>query len=99
MVVVLYTLIVMAPNFAFLAALSLTVILILARMLMSDAPWAPLAGVALSSTMILLGSAMTSLGNDGDDMFIDRMGELGAAALYTVAALYVFEALLPGKRR
>lgn len=91
--VVLYTLLVMAPNFAFMAALSLTVILIFARLMTSGAPWAALAGTALSSTMILLGSAIGSSGDDGTDMFIDRLGELGAAALYSVAALYVLETL------
>ncbi len=92
----LYTLIAMAPNFAFMAVLVLAVMLGLARMILSGKPWAPLAGLALSSTMILLGSAMGSFTDDGGAMFIDRMGELGAAALYAVAALYALEALLPG---
>ena len=95
----LYTLIVMAPNFVFMAVLVLLVMLQLSRLALSDKPWAPLAGAALSSTMILLGSAMGSYTDDGGDMFLDRMGELGAAALYAVAALYVFEALWPSTRR
>ncbi len=48
--VVLYTLLVMAPNFAFMTALSLTVILIFARLMTSGTPRATLAGFALSST-------------------------------------------------
>lgn len=97
--VVLYYLIVMAPNFAFMTALSLTVVLVFSRLIMSDAPWAQLAGIALSSTLILLGSAMSSQGDDSGDMFIDRLGELGVAALYAVAALYVLDGLAPEKRQ
>ena len=93
----LYSLLVMAPSFAFLAALSLTIMLVFARLITSGAPWAPLAGFALSSTLILLGSAMSSLGDNGGDMFIDRLGELGAAALYAVAAMYVLQTYFPGK--
>lgn len=95
---ILYTLIVMAPNFAFMTALSLTVILIFARMIMSGAPWAPLAGAALSSMLIILGSAMGSFGDDSGNTFIDRLGEIGAAALYAVAALYLLDAFFPEKR-
>ena len=91
--VMLYTLLVMAPNFVFLATLSLTVILIFAHLMTSGKPWATLAGFALSSTLILLGSAIASSGDDGGDKFIDRLGELAAAALYAVAAMYVLEAL------
>ena len=94
----LYSLLVMAPNFLFMATLSLTAILILSRMIMSEVRWAPLAGVALSSTMILLGSAITSFNNGGGDMFVDRMGELGAAAVYTVVVLYVLEAFFPERQ-
>lgn len=93
--VVLYTLVVMAPNFLFMAVLVLLVMLLLSRLIMSGKPWAPLAGLALSSTMILFGSAMGSSTDGGGAMFIDRMGELGAAALYAVAALYVLEAIWP----
>ena len=95
--VILYTLLVMAPNFAFMAALSLTVILIFARLITSGASWASLAGLALSSTLILLGSAMTSSGDSSGDMLIDRLGELGVAALYAVGALYVLDRLFPGR--
>jgi len=92
---VAYTLLVMAPNFLFLSALSLTVMLIFSRLIMSGKPWAPLAGFALSLTLILLGSAITSFGDDGGDKFTDRLGELGAAAVYAVAALYALEAFFP----
>jgi len=91
----LYTLLVMVPNFAFLATLSLTVMLIFSRLIMSGARWAPLAGLALSSTLILLGSAMGSFDDGGGAKFTDRLGELGAAAVYSVVALYFLESLFP----
>jgi hypothetical protein len=94
----MYSLLVMAPNFLFMATLSLTVILIFSRMIMSGVRWAPLAGAALSSTMILLGSAITSFDDGGGDMFADRLGELGAAAIYTVVVLYVLEAFFPQRQ-
>lgn len=94
----MYSLLVMAPNFLFMATLSLTVILIISRMIMSGVRWAPLAGVALSSTMILLGSAIGSFNDAGGDKFSDRLGELGAAAIYAVVALYVLEAFFPKRQ-
>jgi len=94
----MYSLLVMAPNFLFMATLSLTVILIFSRMITSVAKWAPLAGVALSSTMILLGSAIGSFNDAGGDKFSDRLGELGAAAIYAVVALYVLEAFFPKRQ-
>lgn len=93
----LYTLLAMATNFVFLMVLSLTVMLIFARMIMSEAPWAPLASTALSSMLIIFGSAMGSFDDGSGNMFIDRMGEIGVAALYTITSLYVLEAFLPEK--
>ena len=42
----MYQLTLMTPHFPFVAMLVLTVNLVLARMITSDAPWAPLAGFA-----------------------------------------------------
>lgn len=92
---VMYTLLVMAPSFMFLSTFSLTVILIFARLMTTGKPSAQIAGFALSSMLILLGSAISSPFDSGGDMFTDRLGELGAAALYTIAAMYVLETLFP----
>jgi hypothetical protein len=96
----LYELVVMAPNFLFMAMLSLAVILALARVMTADTPMAPLAGAALSVLLILYGGAMTSLGQDSDAefKFIDRLGEIGMAAIYAVVALAVLEAFRPAQR-
>ena len=91
----MYELTVMTPHFLFVAALVMTVNLILARMITSDAPWAPLAGFALSVVMILYGESIIPFSDAGGANFADRMGELGMAAIYAVAALYVLDAYFP----
>jgi len=92
---VMYELTVMTPHFLFVAALVMTVILILARMITSDAPRAPLAGFALSVVMILYGESIIPFSDEGGANFADRLGELGMAAIYVVAALYVLDAYFP----
>jgi hypothetical protein len=96
--VVMYQLTLMTPHFPFVAALVLTVTLILARMITSDAPWAPLAGFALSVVMILYGESIIPFSDDGGSNFGDRLGELGMAAIYAVGALYVLDAYFPARR-
>jgi len=95
--VVMYQLTLMTPHFPFVAALVLTVTLILARMITSDAPWAPLAGFALSVVMILYGESIIPFSDDGGSNFGDRLGELGMAAIYAVGALYVLDAYFPAR--
>ena len=95
--VVMYQLTLMTPHFPFVAALVLTVNLILARMITSDAPWAPLAGFALSVVMILYGESIIPFSDDGGSNFGDRLGELGMAAIYAVGALYVLDAYFPAR--
>ena len=94
---VLYNLIAMAPNFLFMAAISLTVILIFARAMTSQTRTAPLAAAALSVMFIILGGAMGPLEEYASYDVFDRLGEIGAAALYAVAALYVLEAFFPAE--
>ena len=91
----MYQLTLMTPHFPFVAALVLTVNLILARMITSDAPWAPLAGFALSVVMILYGESIIPFSDDGGSNFGDRLGELGMAAIYAVGGLYVLDAYFP----
>lgn len=93
--VVMYQLTLMTPHFPFVAALVLTVNLILARMITSEAPQAPLAGFALSVVMILYGESLIPFSDDGGSNFGDRLGELGMAAIYAVGGLYVLDAYFP----
>jgi len=48
--------------------------------------------------MILLGSAIGTFHDAGGDKFSDRLGELGAAAIYAVVALFVLEAFFPKRQ-
>lgn len=94
---IMYELTVMTPHFPFVVAMVMTVVLIFARMITSDASWAPLAGLALSVVMILYGESIIPFSNEGGANFADRLGELGMAAIYAVAGLYLLEALFPEK--
>ncbi len=78
---VMYQLTVMAPHFPFVATMTLAVVLVLARMITSDAPWAPLAGFALSVVMILYGESIIPFSDAGGANFADRLGELQAGRL------------------
>jgi hypothetical protein len=95
----LYELVVMAPNFLFMAALSLAVFLSLARVVTAETPTAPLAGAALSVILLVYGGAMTSSGEDSGAAsgFIDRLRDIGMAAIYSVTALAILEAFRPAK--
>jgi len=95
---VMYELTVMTPHVAFIAALVLTVNLILARMITSEASWAPLAGFVLSVLMILYGESIVPFSDAGGSNFMDRMGELGMAAIYAIAGLYVLDVYFPAKQ-
>jgi hypothetical protein len=97
--IMLYELVVMAPNFLFMAALSLAVFLSLARVMTAETPMAPLAGAALSVILFVYGGAMTSFGEDSGAAsgFTDRLGQIGMAAIYSVTALAVLEAFRPAK--
>ena len=94
----MYELTVMTPHFLFIVVLALTVNMVLARMITSSAPWAPLAGFALSVVMILYGESIIPFSDEGGSNFIDRMGELGMAALYAIAGLYVLDVYFPAKQ-
>jgi MFS family permease len=95
---ILYELIAMAPLFVFMAVLMLAVDLTFGRLMTSGTPKAPLAGAALSVMLLLLGGAMSPFDENASSGFFDRLGEIGAAAIYAVGALYVLEAVLPERR-
>jgi hypothetical protein len=86
-----YELLVIAPNFLFMTALVLAIMLAGARILASGGPYAPYAGSALNAMMILLGGAMVPLGGEVDAAFLDRMLGIGFAVLYIAAAYHLVE--------
>jgi len=86
-----YELVVIAPNFLFMAALVLTIMLAGAKILVSGGPYAPYAGSALNAIMVLFGGAMAPFGGDVDAEFLDRMLGIGFAVLYIAAAYRLVE--------
>jgi hypothetical protein len=92
----MYELVAMAPSFLFLAALSCAVLTGYARLVVSDRPWAPVAGFAMSLVTLLFGAAMGAHDADtGAENMAYRLFELGVAALYALAASFVLTAFRP----
>ena len=93
---VMFELTAMAPSFLFLAALTLPVMLVFARAVVSEAPWAPLAGFAMSVVLLIFGPAIGPYSSDtGAENMAYRLFELGIAAIYAAAAIFVLEAFRP----
>ncbi len=85
-----------APNFLFLTALTLPVMLVFARATVSEAPWAPLAGFAMSVVLLIFGPSIGPHEVDsGFENMAYRLFELGIAAIYAAAAIFVLEAFRP----
>lgn len=85
-----------APTFLFLAALTLSVMLVFARAVVSEAPWAPLAGFAMSVVLLVFGPSIGPSELDtGFENMTYRLFELGVAAIYAVVAIFVLEAFRP----
>ncbi len=100
--VVMYELTVAVPNFIFLATLTLPVMLVFARAVLSDAPWAPLASFSMSVVLLILGPSISpSIGpfetDSGFENMTYRLFELSIAALYAIITVFVFEAFIPAK--
>lgn len=93
---VMFELTAMAPTFLFLAALTLPVMLIFARAVVSEAPWAPLASFAMTVVLLLFGAAIGPHDPDtGAENMAYRLFELGIAAIYAAAATFILEAFRP----
>ncbi len=94
--VVMFELTAVAPNFLFLAALTLSVMLVFSRAVVSEAPWAPLASFAMSVVILIFGPAIGPFDSDtGAQNMVYRLFELGIAAIYSAAAIFVLEAFRP----
>lgn len=94
--VVMFELTAATPNFLFLAALTLPVMLVFSRAVVSEAPWAPLASFAMSVVLLIFGPAIGPFDSDtGAQNMVYRLFELGIAAIYSAAAIFVLEAFRP----
>ena len=95
-VVVMFVLTAAAPNFLFLTALTLPVMIVFARAVVSDAPWAPLASFAMSVVLLIFGPSIGPSDSDtGFENMAYRLFELGIAAMYAIAATFILEAFRP----
>lgn len=94
-----YELIVMAPTYPFMALLAAGLIAIHARLITSDAPWAPLAGTALNAMLVLLGGAMAPLDTSVEAQLSDRLIQIGAAVAYILVAFNIVDHFLPNRPR
>jgi len=92
-----YEILVIAPNYLFMAALMLTLLLAGAKILMSGGANAKYASTAMNAVMVLLGGAMVPFGDEVDTSFIDRMIGIGVAVLYIAAAYRLVESF-PARR-
>jgi hypothetical protein len=93
---VMFELTAMAPSFLFLAALTLPVMLVFARAVVSEAPWAPLANFAMTVVLLIFGPAIGPYDSDtGAENMAYRLFELGIAGIYAAAATFVLEAFRP----
>ncbi|OLQ72190.1 hypothetical protein BIT28_24520 [Photobacterium proteolyticum] len=94
--VVMFELTAAAPNFLFLVALTLPVMIVFARAVVSEAPWAPLASFAMSVVLLIFGPSISPYGSGtGFENLSYRLFELGIAAIYAVAATFVLETFRP----
>jgi hypothetical protein len=97
---VMFELTAMVPTFLFLAALTLPVMLVFSRAVVSEAPWAPLAGFAISVVLLLFGAAIGPSDPDtGAENMAYRLFELGIAAVYAAATTFALEAFRPAAPR
>lgn len=85
----------MTPYLPFIAAMVLALSLGLARLVTSDAPWAPFAGFGLSVLMILYGESIQPFDDSAGSNFTDRFGELFMAALWAIGCLAILETFIP----
>ena len=52
----------------------------------------------MSVLMILYGESIVPFSDAGGANFMDRMGELGMAAIYAIGGLYVLDVYFPAKQ-
>lgn len=85
---------VMAPFYPLLAALSVVIFMVGAKTLVSGGKLAPLAGSAMNGFIVLLGGVIAPFGDSAEIAFIDRLASIGFAVLYVAVAYAVVDGLL-----
>ncbi len=85
---------VMAPFYPLLAALSVAVFMLGAKTLVSGGKLAPLAGSAMNGFIVLLGGVIAPFGDGAEIAFIDRLLSIGFAVFYVAVAYAVVDGLM-----
>ncbi len=84
---------VMAPFYPLLAALSVLIFMIGAKTLVSGGKLAPLAGSAMNGFIVLLGGVIAPFGDSAEIALIDRLASIGFAVFYVAIAYAVVDGL------
>jgi hypothetical protein len=82
---IVYDLLVVAPHFGFLVLLTLLTALVFGTGLFSSSRWAPLFGMAFSTTLLIIGSTTSSYG-EASDKASTRVIQITIAVIYAVLA-------------
>lgn len=93
---VIYKLLVAAPDLPFFVALMFLTTLLIAQQRFSDKPTASLYGSALNTVLIVIGSVTTSTAEADAKVYL-RLVQIGLAVVYIIAAVGLLEALWPQK--
>jgi hypothetical protein len=87
--ILVYSLILMVPEFVFLLLLIFIVASIFARKIFSDSPYAALFGTAFTAVLLLVGDSMGVISGSATENFIARIMQIMTAAMYIVSAFYI----------
>lgn len=93
-----YQLIIIDTQFAFMAIIVLLNCFILSNWFISGKPSSPLAGTALSASLILLGGSMAPFGDDVDVKMLDRLVQLAGALAWVLLSFVTVDQLLPERK-
>ena len=96
--ILVYSLIVMVPEFVFMLMLIFIVTSVFARKMFSDSPYAALYGTAFTAVLLLVGDSMGVVSGSATENFISRILQIMAAAMYIVSAFYILGRLFHDKR-
>lgn len=91
--VLAYGVLVAVPSFPMLIALSLLLALAFGSRAFSESKFAPLYRSAFSTTLVLIGSSVSPLGDEADEEFYKRLAQVMLAGVYIAAAFYVSGAM------
>ncbi len=91
--IVIYEVLVMAPNFVLMSVLMLAICGLSGSAIFSGKSYAPLVASGLNTTLILLGGAMAPFGDDADAKFGDRIGQIAMAVIYVIIAFEILSSI------